>query len=57
MLKLTYDEMTIQKESVLYHKNDDLFKYYNDLDKSMLFCIFYRSEYTGDNKYVDRIYY
>lgn len=52
MLKSTYGEMIIQKESILYHTSDDLFKYQNDIDKPMLFCTFHPSEYTGDNKYV-----
>ena len=52
MLKSTYGEMIIEKESILYHTSDDLFKYQNDIDKPMLFCTFHPSEYTGDNKYV-----
>ena len=52
MLRSNYGEMIIKKDSVLYHTSDEEFIPNVINEKSMLFCTFHPSEYTGDNKYV-----
>ena len=45
-----YGKIIIKKDTILYHTSDEPFEY--KPNKSMLFCTFHPSEYTGDNQFI-----
>ena len=50
IMKKSYGEMIIPKDSILYHTSDTIFEYENE--KAMLFCVFHPSEADITNEYV-----
>jgi hypothetical protein len=50
MLRKYYGEVILQKDFILYHTSEDIYRY--RADKPMLFCTFHPSEWDSINEYV-----
>jgi hypothetical protein len=53
MLKNLYGKVILQKDSILYHTSEEIFK--DKPDKPMLFCTFHPSEFDGIHDYITYI--